>query len=59
MASLACPTCLRTSDVEWDASLEGYDASVRCLCPHCEQSWCVYLAPEQALRFGLMVARVE
>jgi hypothetical protein len=54
-ASMACPMCLRSDDVEWNAALDGYDASVQCRCPRCEQYWRVYLAPQQALRFGLMV----
>ena len=53
-ASLACPICLRSEQVEWDAALDGYDASVECRCPSCEQRWQVYLAPQQELRFGLM-----
>ena len=55
-ASLACPVCLRSDDVEWDGSLQGYDPSVQCRCPSCSQKWRVYLAPEQALRLGLMPA---
>jgi hypothetical protein len=42
--------------VRWEAALEGYDPSVECLCPACEERWRVYLAPEQALRVGLMHA---
>ena len=53
-ASLACPVCLRSEDIEWDDSLEGYDPSVQCVCPSCQAQWRVYLAPEQALRVGLM-----
>ncbi len=53
-ASLACPVCLRSEDVEWQGTLEGYDPSVRCVCPTCQARWRVYLAPEQALRVGLM-----
>lgn len=53
-ASFACPVCLRGDDVEWSAVLEGYDPSVRCRCPSCEERWLVYLAPQQALRLGLM-----
>ena len=53
-ASLACPVCLRSEDIEWDDSLEGYDPSVQCVCPSCQAQWRVYLAPEQALRLGLM-----
>jgi hypothetical protein len=56
IASLACPICLRSDDVEWAAALEGYDASVQCRCPRCHERWRVYLAPQQALRFGLMDA---
>jgi hypothetical protein len=55
-ASLACPVCLRSDDVEWEGSLRGYDPSVQCWCPSCSQRWRVYLAPEQALRLGLMPA---
>ena len=56
LASLACPICLSSDDVEWDAWLEGYDPSVECHCPACEHSWRVYLAPDQSLRLGLMLA---
>ena len=55
-ASLACPVCLRSDAVEWEGSLQGYDPSVQCRCPSCSQKWRVYLAPEQALRLGLMPA---
>jgi hypothetical protein len=55
-ASLACPLCLQSDEVVWDATLEGYDPSVQCRCPDCQQSWRVYLTPEQALRLGLMSA---
>jgi hypothetical protein len=53
-ASLACPICLSADTVEWDGSLQGYDPSVQCRCSSCQQQWRVYLAPEQALRLGLM-----
>ncbi len=53
-ASLACPLCLRSEQVEWVAALDGYDPSVQCRCPICHTRWRVYLAPQQALRFGLM-----
>ena len=56
IASLACPICLCSDDVEWAAALEGYDPSVQCRCPRCHERWRVYLAPQQALRFGLMDA---
>jgi hypothetical protein len=55
-AALACPFCLRTDDVQWDDSLDGYDPSVQCRCPSCQAGWRVYLAPQQALRLGLMHA---
>ena len=57
-ASLACPFCLH-GDVEWEAALDGYDPSVECRCKSCENNWRVYLAPFQALRLGLMFARVS
>jgi hypothetical protein len=53
-ASLACPICLSCDPVEWEGSLQGYDPSVQCRCSSCQQLWRVYLAPEQALRLGLM-----
>jgi hypothetical protein len=55
-ASLACPICLCTDDLEWHAALDGYDPSVECRCPRCEESWRVYLEPQQALRLALMDA---
>ena len=55
-ASLACPVCLGSEQVEWEGALEGYDPSIRCECAACQQQWSVYLAPEQALRVGLMHA---
>jgi hypothetical protein len=57
-ASLACPICLRSDHVIWEAALEDYDPSVECRCPTCAKKWRVYLAPQQALRFGLMEAHV-
>jgi hypothetical protein len=56
LASLACPMCLCSEEIEWEAALEGYDPSVECRCPRCEERWRVYLAPQQALRVGLMHA---
>jgi hypothetical protein len=53
-ASLACPICLAAEEVEWAGALDGYDPSVECRCPRCEERWRVYLAPQQALRLGLM-----
>ena len=53
-AALACPICLCGDAVEWTAALEGHDPSVTCRCSRCEQRWQVYLAPQQALRFGLL-----
>jgi hypothetical protein len=55
-ASLACPICLGSERVAWEAALEGYDPSVECWCPDCEQRWRVYLTPQQELRIGLMEA---
>jgi hypothetical protein len=55
-ASLACPLCLRSEHVVWEASLDGYDPSVSCWCPRCDERWRVYLAPQQELRIGLMHA---
>lgn len=57
-ASLACPICLRSEDVQWTAALDGYDPTVQCRCPSCEQRWSVFLAPQQALRIGLMGDRL-
>jgi hypothetical protein len=53
-ASLACPICLRSDDVSWEAALQGYDPSVECRCPRCQERWRVYLVPDQALRFGFI-----
>lgn len=53
-ASLACPLCLGSDQVQWQGALEGHDPSVRCSCPECGEHWLVYLAPEQALRIGLL-----
>jgi hypothetical protein len=53
-ASLVCPVCLGSDDVEWELEPYGYDPSARCECRHCERSWRVYLTPHQALRLSLM-----
>ena len=53
-AAFACPLCLRGEEIEWRAALGGYDPSVECHCPSCDERWRVYLAPHQALRLGLM-----
>jgi hypothetical protein len=58
-ASLACPICLQSEQVVWEAALDGYDPSVECWCPSCEQRWRVFLAPQQALRFGLMDLHID
>jgi hypothetical protein len=60
-ASLACPLCLGGKDVDWalDADRDRYDASVRCECGRCRQSWKVYLAPDQALRLSLLPAHIR
>ncbi len=52
-ASLACPICLQSDDVEWDADVHGHDPAVECQCAACDVRWRVYLAPQQALRFAL------
>jgi hypothetical protein len=57
-ASLVCPICLRSDSIDWDAKVDGYDPFVECSCPSCEEGWRVYLTPQQALRLGLMSARV-
>ncbi len=56
-ASLACPVCLHSDGISRDATLEGHDPSVRCFCPECSAGWRVYLAPQQALRMGLLLSR--
>ncbi len=53
-ASLACPLCLGSEQVRWEAALQGYDPSVECCCPDCDERWRVYLAPSQALRLSLL-----
>ncbi len=53
-ASLACPLCLGSEQVQWEGALDGHDPSVLCRCPDCGERWRVYLAPEQALRIGLL-----
>jgi hypothetical protein len=57
-ASLACPVCLHGSGVQMNATLAGHDPSVECRCDRCQLDWCVYLAPEQALRLALMPRKV-
>jgi hypothetical protein len=54
MASLACPLCLCSGQVEWELDPGGYDPSVECTCPRCDERWRVYVMPHQALRLGLM-----
>jgi hypothetical protein len=56
IASLACPICLRSEQVRWEAVLDGYDPAVQCHCPDCGERWSVYLAPQQALRLSLIGA---
>jgi hypothetical protein len=53
-ASLACPLCLRAESVSWRAWLDSYDPSVECSCSRCRMRWCVYLEPQQALRFSML-----
>jgi hypothetical protein len=54
VASLACPFCLRSEDVDWHFQSGGYDPSVECACPCCEERWRVFIAPHQALRLALL-----
>lgn len=56
-ASLACPICLCSGDVEWELQGDGYDPLVECACHRCEEPWRVYVTPYQALRLGLMPVR--
>jgi hypothetical protein len=56
-ASLACPICLHTTELEWELDADGYDPSVECVCKRCDQPWRVYVTPYQALRLGLMSIR--
>jgi hypothetical protein len=54
-ASLACPLCLRSEEVQLRAAFDdGYDPSVECACPRCEIGWRLFLQPQQALRFALL-----
>jgi hypothetical protein len=54
LASLACPICLSSAEVEWTLEADGYDPSVECVCDRCAQTWRVYMTPDQALRVGLL-----
>jgi hypothetical protein len=54
IASLACPLCLYSDGVQWELRSDGYDPSVECACPRCEERWCVFMTPDQALRLGLI-----
>jgi hypothetical protein len=53
-AALACPLCLRSESVLWEAALDGYDPLVECRCARCEERWRVYIAPHQALRLSVL-----
>jgi hypothetical protein len=54
MASLACPFCLHSEDVDWWFRSGGYDPSIECVCPRCEEPWRVFMTPSQALRLVLL-----
>jgi hypothetical protein len=54
MASLVCPVCLSSAEVEWRLEDESYDPSVQCVCERCDQCWRVYMTPHQSLRIGLL-----
>src|SRR5205823_986802 len=43
MASLACPFCLQSRDVDWLFKSGGYDPCVECVCPRCEERWQVFM----------------
>jgi hypothetical protein len=54
-ASLACPLCLRSDEVVWEAAFgDGWDPSVECRCPSCDERWRVYLDPFQTLRLSVL-----
>jgi hypothetical protein len=53
-AALACPLCLRSNSIVWEAALDGYDPSVECHCRSCDERWRVYVAPHQALRLSVL-----
>jgi hypothetical protein len=57
IATLVCPVCLGGQQVEWELRAGGYDPSVQCACPRCEQTWSVFVTQQQALRLGLMELR--
>ncbi len=59
IASLACPICLHSADVEWKLEADGYDPFVQCQCRRCEEPWRVYMTPYQTLRLGLMAVRTR
>jgi hypothetical protein len=54
LTSLACPLCLRSERVDWHFQSGGYDPSVECVCPRCEERWRVFMTPNQALRLVLL-----
>ena len=53
-ASFACPLCLHDEQVSWHLHPDGYDPSVECRCPRCNEGWSVYVTPQQELRLELM-----
>ena len=57
IAALACPVCLGAEQVQWELRAGGYDPSVQCACPRCDQVWSVFVMQQQALRLGLMELR--
>jgi transcription elongation factor Elf1 len=59
LAAFACPLCLHSDTVSWEASLDGYDPSAQCSCGRCEEEWRVYLTPQQTLRVGLLHAHAD
>jgi hypothetical protein len=59
IASLACPVCLHSDEIDWELEADGYDPSAQCVCSSCEESWRVYLTPDQALRLALMAVHAS
>jgi hypothetical protein len=54
LASLACPFCLRSDDVDRRFLSRGYDPCLECVCPRCEERYRVFMTPNQALRLVLL-----
>jgi hypothetical protein len=59
IASLACPMCLHSEAVDWELEADGYDPSAQCVCSRCEETWRVYVTPDQALRLALLAVHAR